>query len=85
MAFEANLFMPQIFKGLEFGLRIAPCWVRKKTVLGWTMVFGLLALTGAGVAAAGPDGLSAMKDASLFFSLLCLISFVSGAMGNRLR
>ena len=54
-------------------------------MLGWTMVFALLALAGAGVAATGANGLSAMKDASLFFSLLCLISFVSGAIGNRLR
>jgi hypothetical protein len=52
---------------------------------GWTMVFALLALTSAGVAAAGPNGLSAMKYASLFFSLLCLISFVSGAIGKRLH
>lgn len=58
-------------------------------MLGWTMVFALLAVMGAGGAwnvAGGPSAMpSAMKDASLFFSFLCLLSLISGAIGNRAR
>jgi hypothetical protein len=49
------------------------------------MVFALLAVTGAGGAWNGAGELSAMKDASFFFSFLCLLSLISGAIGNRAR
>lgn len=56
-----------------------------KDVPGWTIVFALLAVTGAGVSLFGAGGPTAMKAASVFFSILCLISLGSRAMGNRPR
>ena len=54
-------------------------------MLGWTMVFALLAAVGAGMAWMGGDPASPMRSASIFFSLLCVISFASGAIGSRTR
>lgn len=49
------------------------------------MVFGLFAVAGGGAACMGDHFAHAMKDATLLSSVLCLLSILSGAIGNRTR
>ena len=72
-------------KELGIGSSIALNSGEVRNVLGWTLVFALLAAAGAGGALNGAGELSAMKDASAFFSFLFLVSLISGAIGKRAR